>query len=187
MNNRHEDVNKISDATKTNSKPYPKTKQTQSNDSMTRVYSARTHGFGVWGNRRVVMSVRVDEKLKKQATKVLKAIFGSTCRGIETYLAGLVATYEQQGVSGVYPSNTITIENLNVQRNLRSRRKLVVEEETEVAETKPIPRRRIKRRNFDFSKYSLEQLERKLECARQSQDVVATQFLAFEIKRRLVA
>jgi hypothetical protein len=107
-------------------------RQTQFNACNTGVYPVRSHGFGVWGNRRVVMSVRVDERLKKEATRVLKAVYGSTCRGIESYLAGLVATYEQQGVSGVYPSHT-SIGQLVIERNIRTRRKLetrTYEEET---------------------------------------------------------
>jgi antitoxin component of RelBE/YafQ-DinJ toxin-antitoxin module len=110
-----------------------KAKQTSFNLRNTGVNPIRTHGFGVWGNRRVVMSVRVDEKLKKEATKVLKAVFGSTCRGVEAYLAGLVATYQQQGVDGVYPRSTCNIGKLVIERNLRSRRRMV-EEEVEVAE-----------------------------------------------------
>ena len=107
----------------------PKTKQpkqTQFNLSNTRVNPIRTHGLGVWGNRRVVFGVRIDEGLAKAAKPVLKAVFGSTCNGIETYLAGLIATYEQRGISGVYPSNT-SIGTIVIERNLRERRKLEVE------------------------------------------------------------
>ena len=102
-------------------------KQTQFNSCNTGVNPMRTHGVGIWGNRRVVMSIRVDEKLKKQATKVLKAIFGSTCRGVESILATIIATYQQQEIDGVYPSNTsskIEIANLNILREISSRRKL---------------------------------------------------------------
>lgn len=53
-------------------------KQTSFNASNTGVNPIRTHGFGVWGNRRVVMSIRIDEKLKIEATKVLKAVFVTT-------------------------------------------------------------------------------------------------------------
>ncbi len=72
-------------------------------------------------------SVRVDEKLLKQAKPVLKAKFGSDCRGVETWLAGLVATTKGEQLSGVYPSNTVEIGNLIIERNLRPRRKLVAE------------------------------------------------------------
>ena len=104
-----------------------KGKQTQFNSCNTGVNPIRTHGLGIWGNPREVMSIRVDSKLKTEATKVLKAIYGSTCRGIETHLAMLVATYKQQHIDGVYPSNTsgkIEIGNLNILREISSRRKL---------------------------------------------------------------
>jgi len=108
-------------------------KQTQFNPCITGVNPVRTHGLGVWGNERVVMSVRVDKKLKTAATRVLKAVYGSTCAGIESYLAGLVATYEQEGISGVYPRNT-SIGSIVIERNLRERRKLETETYDGVAE-----------------------------------------------------
>lgn len=108
-----------------------KTKQTQFNACNTGVNPIRTHGFGVWGNRRIPKSYRVDEKLAEASKPVLQAIFGSECRGVEAFLAGLVATYEAQGIGGVYPTNTVEIGKLVIERNLRSRRKLVVEEEIE--------------------------------------------------------
>lgn len=104
-------------------------KQTQFNYSITGVNPVRTHGFGVFNGKRKVWSVRVDETLLKQAKPVLKAKFGSECRGVETWLAGLVATTKGEQLAGVYPSNTVEIGKLVIERNIRSRRKLVVEEE----------------------------------------------------------
>jgi len=101
---------------------------------MTGVYPNRTHGLGVYKGNRVVWSVRVDENLLAQAKPLLKAKFGSTCRGIEVWLAGLIATQKGSQLLGVYPSNTIEIGKLVIERNIRSRRKLVVEEEKEVTE-----------------------------------------------------
>lgn len=98
----------------------------------TGVNPVRGHGVGCWGNRRVVWSVRIDEKLAKAAKPVLQHVFGSTCRGVEAWLAGLLATYQQRGLNGVYPNTTVRIENLNVQRNIRTRRRLVVDEVVEV-------------------------------------------------------
>ena len=106
-----------------------KTKQTQFNDSITGVNPIRTHGFGLYGGRRVVWSVRVDQTLLGEAKPVLRAKFGSDCRGVEAWLAGLVATTKGEQLAGVYPSNTVEIGKLVIERNLRSRRKLVVEEE----------------------------------------------------------
>lgn len=99
-------------------------KQTQFNSSITGVNPIRTHGFGVYRGKRKVWSVRVDEKLLKQAKPVLKAKFGSECRGVEAWLAALVATTQAEQLAGVYPSNTVEIGKLVVERNLRPRRKL---------------------------------------------------------------
>ncbi|MDH5449062.1 MAG: hypothetical protein OEX01_08710 [Candidatus Bathyarchaeota archaeon] len=163
----------------------PKTKQTQFNASNTRVYPARTHGFGVYKGRRVVWSVRVDEKLLNQAKPVLRGWFGSDCRGVETLLAGLVAASNGQQLGGVYPSNTVEIGKLVIERNLRPRHKLVVEEEKAVEVTKVVKKRKRVYLPVDYSRYSLEELNRDLDFARANNDVVATQFLAFEIKKRL--
>ena len=110
-------------------------KQTEFTLCMTGVYPKRTHGLGVYKGSRKVWSVRVDSKLLKQAKPLLKAKFGSECRGVELWLAGLVATQKGSELNGVYPSNTIEIGKLVIERNLRSRRKLVVEEEREVSES----------------------------------------------------
>lgn len=107
-------------------------KQTQFNSSMTGVNPRRTHGFGVYKGRRVVWSVRVDETLLKQAKPLLRGKFGSDCRGVELWLAGLVATQKGSELTGVSPSNTVEIGTLVIERNIRTRRKIVVEEKMEV-------------------------------------------------------
>ena len=108
-----------------------KNKQTEF-DSTGTVYRPESHGLGIWGNPRVPMTIRVDEKLKKEGKRVLIDYFGSTCRGIESYLAGLVATYNSEQKHSVYRKPTVNIGKLIIERNLRSRRKL--EEEVEVNE-----------------------------------------------------
>lgn len=91
-----------------------------------------SHGFGIWGNPRVVMGVRVDEKLKKAFTKVAKAKFGSTCNPIESFMAAIVGLSINQNLNEVNLSPTVNIGEIKIERNLRERRKLVVEtEETE--------------------------------------------------------
>lgn len=119
----------------------PRTKQTQFNDSMTGVNPTRTHGVGVWGGRRKVVGIRIDEKLYKAVKPILLGVFGSVCRPVESLFATIYSCYNNKNLEvdgGVNPSLTIKIENMNIQRNLRSRRRLIVEEETEVTETKTI-------------------------------------------------
>lgn len=106
-------------------------------DSMTGVDPKRTHGWGLWGNERVVFSVRVDKKLKKAFTEASKAIFGSTCNPIECYMASIVGLHLNTKTGGVYPSLTVDVGVLKIERNLRERRKMtktVIETETETTE-----------------------------------------------------
>lgn len=113
-----------------------KFKQMQFNACATGVNPIRTHGLGVWGNAREVVGIRIDKKLYATAKPILIDVFGSVCRPIESFLATVVSTYNSKTLdftSGVNPRNTIEIGQLVIQRNVRSRRKLVVEEETEVS------------------------------------------------------
>ena len=164
-------------------------KQTQFNTCMTGVNPIRTHGMGIWGNPRKVMGIRVDEKLKKEATVALKAIFGSTCRGIEPYLASIVAMYHNREIDGVYPSNTLSIGKIVIERNLRSRRKLLVpvEEVTETTEIKKV--KRTKRKLLvndlpDYSNFSLKNLERAHRVAQNLGNLGTSALIASEFKRR---
>ena len=110
-----------------------KTKQTQFNDSITGVNPKRTHGLGVYHGERVAWAVRVDKTLLKQAKPILTAKFGSFCRGVESWLAGLVAVEHGKQLVGVNPSNT-SIGKLVIERNVRTRRKLVEEQEETMTE-----------------------------------------------------
>lgn len=97
--------------------------------SVTGVNPIRTHGLGVWGGRRVVVGVRVDEKLYKAFKPVAMLFFGSVCRPIEAFMASVISAQKV----GVNPKMTMEIGKLVIERNIRSRRKLLVEE-TEVTE-----------------------------------------------------
>jgi hypothetical protein len=116
----------------------PKTKQKTKQlrlDSMTGVNPKHSHGFGIWGNERVVMSIRVDKKLKLAFKEASKALFGSTCNPLESWMAGVVGIYYNQKMSGVNPSITVDIGEIKIERNLRERRKLT---RTEVVEEKNV-------------------------------------------------
>lgn len=109
-------------------------KQTQFNGSITGVNPIRTHGFGVYKGQRKVWGVRVDETLLKQVKPILKAKYGSECRGVETWLAALVAIEQGDQMNGVNPRNTVEIGQLVIERNIRPRRKLDPVEPVEVVE-----------------------------------------------------
>jgi hypothetical protein len=104
-------------------------------DSMTGVYPKHTHGFGIWGNERVPMTVRVDKQLKIEFKKAATALFGSTCNPLECIMAGFVGSYKNQLLNGVYPTLTVDIGEIKIERNLRERRKLTrTRTETETME-----------------------------------------------------
>lgn len=105
-------------------------------DSNGAVYRPSRHGVGLWGNPRVPMTVRVDAKLKQRAKQYLIRKFGSTCRGIEAIFAALLKADDIQQQTTVYrqPTTSINFEKVVIERNIRSRRKMVVEEEREVTE-----------------------------------------------------
>ena len=108
-------------------------------DSMTEVNPKHTHGFGIWGNPRVVVGIRVDKGLYFAFKRVAKAKFGSTCNPVESFMAGVVGSYQSDLLNGVNPCNTVNIGEIKIERNLRERRKLTktvtFKEETETSET----------------------------------------------------
>ena len=92
-------------------------------DSITEVNRKCNHGLGVWGNPRVVMGVRVDSELKKRFKQVAKRVFGSVCNPIESFMATVVSCAE----SKVNFGNTVEVGTIVIERNLKERRKLIVE------------------------------------------------------------
>ena len=63
----------------------------------------------------------------------MRQLFGSDCRAVEVWLSALVATEKSTGIVGASPRLTgsplVEIGTLKVERNIRTRRKMVVEEE----------------------------------------------------------
>jgi len=102
-------------------------------DSITGVNPSRSHGVGVWGNRRIVVGIRVDEGLYSAFKPIAQGVFGSVCSPIEAFMASIVAAHGE----GVNFGKTIEIGKIVIERNLRARRRLVVEEEVEVVDRKP--------------------------------------------------
>lgn len=138
-----------------------KTKQTNL-CSLTGVNPPRTHGFGVWGGKRVVVGVRIDEKLYEAFKPVAKLVFGSVCRPVEAFMAAVVASNQAQQLTsklGVNPSPTVEIGRLVIERNVRTRRKLVVEETNEEVVEKVVAKPKPEREPVDYSKLSLEELQ----------------------------
>jgi len=77
---------------------------------------------------RKTFGFKCDTGLAEAFKPVAKRYFGSICRPLECFMLAVLALQKERVNFG----ETVNIENLNVLRNLRSRRRLVVEEETEV-------------------------------------------------------
>jgi len=71
---------------------------------------------------RKTFGFKCDTGLAEAFKPVAKRYFGSICRPLECFMIAVLALQKEQVNFG----ETIRIENLNVERNLRPRRKLVV-------------------------------------------------------------
>lgn len=72
---------------------------------------------------RKTFGFKCDTGLAEAFKPVAKRYFGSICRPLECFMIAVLALQKEQVNFG----ETITIENLNVERNLRPRRRLVVD------------------------------------------------------------
>jgi hypothetical protein len=169
-------------------KPKHKIKQLRL-DCMTGVNPVHTHGLGIWGNPRVVMGVRVDKLLKKRFTDVAKAKFGSTCKPIESFMAGIVGAYYSDLETGVNPSNTVEIGQIIIQRNLsRERRRLVETKTSEEIETvseisKTVVKPQVKA-TIDWHGLSTEDLQKRYDRAVACNDGTCKVLCLAELKQR---
>jgi len=105
----------------------PKDKQSEINASSTEVNYPQNVLSGV----RKPFGFRCDTGLKEAFKPVAKQYFGSICRPLECFMIALLALQKEQVNFG----QTVKIENLHIERNLRSRRRMVIDEEITVTET----------------------------------------------------
>jgi len=97
-------------------------------DSKTKVYFSKKGAYKYIEGKREPITIRIDKGLYKRFKPLAKRVYGSVCRAIEIYIVTLIEATE----NGVHFSNTekpINIEKIVIERNLRSRRKLEIEEE----------------------------------------------------------
>ena len=100
-------------------------------DSTTKVYFSNPKLLACYRNRRVVRSFRVDEGLWEAFKPVAMAKWGSVCKCIEELLS-VVLHHDAEKVYLCNTVNPLNIEKIVIERNIRTRRKLV--EETEIIE-----------------------------------------------------
>ena len=80
---------------------------------------------------RKTFGFKCDTGLKEAFKPVAKQYFGSICRPLECFMLAVLAIQKEQVNFG----QTVKIENLHIERNLRSRRRMVVDEEIIITET----------------------------------------------------
>ena len=112
---------------------------TKGKNQQTTLDGSRTNvNFGLWGGARKVVGIRCDITLYNAFKPVARRVFGSVCRPIESFMASVVGLDREGDVNF---GNTFEVGKIVIERNLRSRRKLVVETkktletETEVTHT----------------------------------------------------
>ena len=109
---------------------------TNQNDSITNVHFSERGAYKYLSGVREPIAVRIDTGLYQAFKPVAKRVYGSVCRAIEVYITTLIEATEK----GVHFSNTekpINIEKIVIERNVRVRRALEVEEETVVKVVEP--------------------------------------------------
>lgn len=98
----------------------------ENNSSSTEVNFPQSVFTGV----RKTFGFKCDTGLAEAFKPVAKHYFGSICRPLECFMIAVLALQKEQVNFG----ETVKIENLHIERNLRSRRRLVIDEEITVAE-----------------------------------------------------
>jgi len=94
--------------------------KTERTYSVTADSRCERHGVGLWGGSRKTTGIRVDEKLYKAFKPRAEAIFGSTCKAFECFMAAILACPQVTDSRG----NTIKIDKIVIERRLRERRRL---------------------------------------------------------------
>lgn len=105
----------------------------KNNTSMTNVHFSDYISKRWEGGKRRPVTIRQNDKLYSDFKPVAKRLYGSVCRAIETFEAVIVTVADEN----VYFSNTekpLHIGKIVIERNLRPRRALEVNESVEIAE-----------------------------------------------------
>ena len=99
--------------------------------SITKVHFSERGAYKYLSGNREPITIRIDTGLYKAFKPVAKRVYGSVCRAVEVYITTLIEATE----TGVHFSNTekpINIDKIVIERRVRTRRALEVEEETTV-------------------------------------------------------
>ena len=67
--------------------------------SITNVNIENVNNPGVWGNKRTVMSARIDKGLYKAFKPVARQYYGSVCNALESFMAGIVGVNQNPNVN----------------------------------------------------------------------------------------
>lgn len=136
--------------------------------------------------KREVISFRGNSELYNEFKKVSKALYGSTCRAFEFYMASVVLATRQK-VNFCHTQQPIQIGKIVIERNLRPRR--VFEYAGEIEQTETVTKTETKKRLVvgdvpDYSGYPLEKLDRLHRRYRNSGQMGKSALVCAELKRR---
>jgi len=92
---------------------------TKTNDSVTRV----NYPQSVFSGTRKTVGFKCDTGLYSAFKPVAKAYFGSICRPLECFMIAVLALQKERVNFGT----TVIIQNLDITRELRTRRKIIVD------------------------------------------------------------
>lgn len=90
--------------------------------------------------KRIPISIRINNKLYSEFKPISRALYGSTCRAVESLMAAVVLAARQNVHFGA-TKTTISIGEINISRDLRARRALPLQE-PEISELKKQKRQR---------------------------------------------
>ena len=106
-----------------------------SRDSKTKVHFSESAAYKYISGKRDPISIRIDKGLYSAFKPLSKRVCGSTCKAVEVYMISFIEAVEK----GVHFSDTakpIQIEKIVIERNLRERRNLELEEDVETGESR---------------------------------------------------
>jgi hypothetical protein len=178
---------KIND--RVNYKKSSKTKthnQKQTQDCMTNVHFSEYVKTEWKGGKRLPISIRINNKLYEEFKRVSKQLYGSTCRAVENLMAVTVLS-ARKNVHFSNTQNTIRIGELHIERPVRPRRYLPMQEVEEVT-VKTVTEKKTKKIVVDdlpdYSSMTLERLDKLHKLYQNMGEVGRSALVVAELKRR---
>jgi hypothetical protein len=153
-------------------------------DSMTNVHFSEYIETEWKSGKRLPISIRINSELYKEFKEVSKRLYGSTCRAVENLMAVTVLS-ARKNVHFSNTQNTVRIGELHIERPVRVRRYLPVQEieKTTVTKTETVKKTKV-RSVIDYSQLSLEKLDHLYKMYKNLGEVGRQALVYAELKNR---